>query len=97
MLEMGDCLRTWRLFETPRPGHLIEAERLADHRKAYLDYEGPLSDNRGQVARWDAGTFEIVRDQGDFLMIKLIGTRVLGSAMLELRDAVHWSFCLASQ
>lgn len=97
MLELGDCLRTWRLLETPRPGRLIEAERLADHRKAYLDYEGPLSDGRGQVTRWDAGTYEIVRDQGDSLMIKLMGTRVLGPAMLEHRDAVHWSFYLTSQ
>jgi hypothetical protein len=34
-----------------------EVERLADHRLAYLDYEGPVSGDRGIVRRLDTGTF----------------------------------------
>ena len=38
------------------------AERLADHRLAYLDYEGPVSGNRGFVERLDRGTYETIDD-----------------------------------
>jgi hypothetical protein len=37
----------------------IEAERLADHRLAYLDYEGPVTGNRGNVRRIDVGTYRV--------------------------------------
>jgi len=39
-------------WPTDRP---ILATRLADHRRAYLRYEGPISDDRGRVVRLDAG------------------------------------------
>jgi hypothetical protein len=37
----------------------IIAERLAGHRLAYLDYEGPVSGERGEVFRIAAGTFTL--------------------------------------
>ena len=39
------------------------ATQLADHRLAYLDYEGPVSGNRGYVERLDHGTYEVVGDE----------------------------------
>lgn len=35
----------------PRAGHPFEARRLPDHRAHYLDYQGPVSRNRGDVVR----------------------------------------------
>src|SRR5262245_43439326 len=32
-------------------GGVVAAQRLDDHRPAYLDYEGPVSGNRGKVRR----------------------------------------------
>ena len=52
MLEAGDVLKTWALPQPPQPGVEMECTALADHRLAYLDYEGPLSGNRGAVTRW---------------------------------------------
>ena len=49
MLDTGETLRTWRL-EPALPG-VIRAEPLGNHRRAYLDYEGPVSGNRGSVQR----------------------------------------------
>jgi hypothetical protein len=60
------------LFETA-PGSLLLAfraacwpidqsaslERLPDHRRIYLDYEGSISDNRGHVKRIESGTCSI--------------------------------------
>ena len=61
MLESGGILRTWALAALPAAGEPITAEQLPDHRLHYLDYEGPLSGNRGSVTRWDHGSFELVR------------------------------------
>lgn len=35
----------------------VSAEQLPDHRLDYLDNEGPLSGDRGQVTRIDRGTY----------------------------------------
>jgi hypothetical protein len=42
----------------PGPGGFA-ATRLADHRLAYLTYEGPISDGRGSVTRVAAGSCEV--------------------------------------
>lgn len=58
MLEQpgeGD-LATFRCTLSPHDAERWGAERLPDHRRAYLDYEGPISRNRGDVQRVAAGT-----------------------------------------
>jgi len=51
LLETGPKAATWRLAQCPQPGLSIDAERIADHRLFYLDYEGPVSGGRGEVQR----------------------------------------------
>jgi hypothetical protein len=52
--ETGRELPAWRApFWPPRGGEIFE--RLPDHRSAYLDFEGPVSGNRGHVRRVEAG------------------------------------------
>ena len=60
MLEVKDGLRAWRLLQGPARGATIPATILSLHRKRYLDYEGPVSGNRGKVTRWDGGSYEII-------------------------------------
>ena len=59
----GGQLWTWAIpvnpIEQPLP-LVCDAERLPDHRRAYLDYEGPISGNRGQVQRVASGSYEVV-------------------------------------
>jgi hypothetical protein len=38
----------------------VAAERLSDHRVAYLDYEGPVSGDRGNVTRIASGEYELL-------------------------------------
>jgi len=68
MLEAGDELQTWSLATLPcgwgglkgvkfADSNSVAAEQLADHRLAYLDYEGPVSGDRGSVKRLDFGTY----------------------------------------
>lgn len=80
LLENGDALLAWRLLAEPAPGRTVPAERNADHRKFYLDYEGPVSGDRGTVARWDAGTFEWIETG---IVARLSGTRTTGTIQFE--------------
>jgi hypothetical protein len=94
MLEAGDGLRTWRLLARPEAGKTIPAEALGEHRKAYLDYEGPLSGNRGAVKRWDAGTFEWQTQAAELVAVHLTGQALRGRAALQRTAAGEWSFVL---
>ena len=51
MLEVGPVLWTWRLDAIPDRCASCQATRIADHRPIYLDYEGPISRDRGEVRR----------------------------------------------
>jgi len=89
MLESGDVLRTWRLAAPPSPGGAVAAEPSSDHRRAYLDYEGPVGGGRGTVTRWDAGTFSWEQaDEG--VAVRLEGTRLCGRARVEADGAGGW-------
>jgi hypothetical protein len=94
MLESGGALLTWRLLARPEPGLTIRAEALGAHRKAYLDYEGPVSGQRGTVKRWDAGTFVWETEGADHLAVRLEGERLRGLVSLMRTAAGAWSFVL---
>jgi hypothetical protein len=95
MLEAGSVLRTWRLARAPEiNGPSIEACPLADHRILYLDYEGPLSGQRGSVRRWDSGEYESVAEvEGLEIRNRMMGQRVHGMATLRVIDD-RWLFQL---
>ncbi len=86
LLESAGVLRTWRLTDWPPSGVTISAEPLPDHRRLYLDYEGPVSGNRGTVARIDGGPCEWIEDQPEHLRVRLVGRERHGLAVLS-RDA----------
>jgi hypothetical protein len=89
MLEIGTALRTWRLAAPPTSSSIITAQPLGDHRLAYLDYEGPVSGNRGTVKRWDRGDFELISESEGQLAIRLCGRRFNGTATLR-RTGTSW-------
>lgn len=99
LLESGAVLRAWRLLAEPLSAEIIAAEPLPDHRKPYLDYEGPVSGDRGSVARWDAGTFEIPpavpsdarqSDPAERIAIDFAGERLRGRFVLERGREGSW-------
>jgi hypothetical protein len=108
MLQQGDVLRTWRLKEPPDAEIPIIAEELPDHRLAYLDYEGPVSGDRGTVTRWDAGTYEMLESTSNRFVFHFAGKKLVGVAPLKWwsakgclsnlpaetlsRLAGHWTF-----
>lgn len=60
-LDNGELL-TWQIASLPDLNSLaqsleITAKRLKNHRAIYLDYEGPISGNRGFVRRLASGVY----------------------------------------
>jgi hypothetical protein len=88
MLEEGPALATWQLARSPEdlpPGGVAPARKLADHRREYLSYEGPVSRGRGRVERIDAGSYELLRAEEGLREVRLRGARLKGR--FELRRA----------
>jgi hypothetical protein len=94
MLEVGESLKTWRLAAPPGPGAgKIAATAIGDHRRAYLDYEGPVSGGRGTVRRWDLGSFEILsepEEAGRRWVVRLEGQHFRGKVALERVPSGEW-------
>jgi hypothetical protein len=87
-----EMLRTWRLKRPPGSDAAVPAEALPDHRRMYLDYEGPISGGRGEVQRWDFGEYEALSETEDQIEIRLSGRRIAGDAVLTLQEGSQWTF-----
>jgi hypothetical protein len=90
MLEMapGGPLATWRAPHWP-PSYGDYFVRLPDHRNSYLEYEGPVSGNRGHVARCAAGTCEALLTVG-LLQVKFTG----GDELTLVKDSPGQWLCI---
>ena len=77
MFETDQTLRTWATppLSDLRQSFSIEATSLADHRLAYLEYEGEVSGKRGWVKRIFSGQYEQVESSAERLECKLRGWR----------------------
>ena len=98
MLEEDESLRTWALSAPPGPAVEITAEDLPHHRKAYLQYEGPISGDRGSVSRWDEGTFHWIERSDELVVVQLAGRRWRGTLRIEKSDSTdhRWIAVVAS-
>src|SRR5262245_29754294 len=81
-LQVDGALKSWRIertiFDAPQA-----ATRTEDHRESYLDFEGPVSKNRGQVKIWDTGDYsaDIWTDQR--IVVALRGRRLKARLRLD--------------
>lgn len=73
-------LPTWRLAHDPTAhSGAIRAERIGDHRPAFLDYEGEISGGRGRVCRRDRGDAVVERFTASTLVVRLTGDLLRGT------------------
>ena len=82
MLESNQILQTWALTKWPLAiGESTAARELPPHRLAYLDYEGPISGNRGTVTRVCCGTYCWCSKNSDGREVNLmaVGNRTVDS------------------
>jgi hypothetical protein len=85
MLESADgrVLHTWAIDAPVVAGDELPARRLADHRTAYLDYEGAVSGGRGVVRRVDRGEYEARSWALDCVRVRIAGAQLVG--LVEVR------------
>lgn len=87
MVEREGVLWTWRWGHLPCLGEEFTAERIADHRIIYLDYEGPVSGDRGVVTRHDRGSCEVLSIDAKQLTLVLSGEKIRGQMVIDEPDA----------
>jgi hypothetical protein len=99
MIDGGSLLATWQCPSPPEDAQQrpLLCRRIGDHRRMYLDYEGPVSGDRGHVTRHDVGTCRIARWGDDGVEVTFEGRQLVGRYALELRDGQSWSLrCLST-
>jgi hypothetical protein len=104
MLEFDGKLRTWELRRLPaewggegEDGNILPAMRLADHRIEYLNYEGPLTGNRGSVSRVATGEFQVIENTPERLTVRLDSEIYRDGAQLTATSQLgHWELKLLS-
>ena len=101
MLDMGGLLATWRFSENPCSSGSADVKfplritRIKDHRRIYLDYEGPISGGRGRVTRVDGGQYTLLKESTGRWTVRLAGALLSGTYQLTEvagADAV-WEWC----
>ena len=94
MLEQNSVLVTWRLDRPPTVGddRPIPATKIPDHRIAYLDYEGPVSGDRGFVRRVTSGEVKVISMSDQYWELEFTGGSLEGQFVLIHRQADTWEF-----
>lgn len=71
----ANSLWTWQILTPPGIG-VFAAVRLENHRIEYLDYEGPVSGDRGRVTRVMQGDADWVAVEGGRWQVRLTNSAV---------------------
>ncbi len=89
-------LATWRLAADPAVERgPIAADAIFAHPRRFLDYEGPLRGDKGQVRRIDRGEAEILPCADDRLRCRLAGRVLRGVFELCAGAAGAWTWRVA--
>lgn len=97
MVERSGVLLTWEVRELPKlwgealavsasDAAAVPVFPLADHRLAYLDYEGPISEGRGNVTRCDRGNYQLLDQDRAMLEVRLYDGKLCGLVKLTCDD-----------
>ncbi len=85
LIETDGRLASWKSGPPPEEAadHSLSCARIADHRMIYLDYEGPISGDRGHVRRHDAGVCVIEHVAPNSWQVRFEGQRLAGRFVLS--------------
>lgn len=84
------CFRVMVRVDALARGERFEGERLADHRRAYLAYEGEISGGRGRVMRVAAGACGGWREVNGCASLVIGRVKVMGRA----KSGTKWEFAV---
>lgn len=92
MIDTGESLTTWKCPKPPESARdsPLDCRRIGDHRRLYLDYEGPISGDRGEVRRHDRGRCVISESSMDCWKVEFFGQRMMGKFHLSRETNDVW-------
>jgi hypothetical protein len=92
MLESGDLLSTWRVSIPPDKLSCTcaDAEKIFDHPKKFLTYQGPVNNGKGSVIIEDSGTYSIIRESEGNLQIQINAKILCGTFNLTKKSENTW-------
>jgi hypothetical protein len=87
-------LRTFSTLSDAFPAPPAVLKENIRHRRAYLKYEGPVSENRGTVTRADEGEVRVIDGsvQSRIMQLEFFGSRLSGLCCLRSTDGEIFSF-----
>lgn len=92
MLENQDKLWTWRLDIHPAKLQLpVTAERIFDHPRRFLSYEGPVQNGTANVRRVDEGDLCYRQITSETILCQLDGKILNGVYDLHLEQIPLWT------
>ena len=93
MIEAEEALVTFRIpindLQDMQNGSEIRAEKIQDHRKEYLEYEGPVSGGRGQVRIFDTGECKELSGPGEGNAFFLEGRVFRGNLSIKIEGNIY--------
>ncbi len=77
MIEDNDSLKTWRIGQKDLSilidGHEIRGQKIKDHRKEYLSFEGQINSGKGRVEIFDSGKLVFIDNDINKIRCKFHG------------------------
>ncbi len=85
MIDEGEHLATWKCPQPPETAQIspLSCRWIGDHRRGYLDYEGYVSGDRGEVRRHDRGRCTMSARSSDRWHVLFQGRKLIGSYELS--------------
>lgn len=98
MLQQQDHLATWQIPTPPNTWHetTIKCNRIFNHRLKYLTFEGPISNNRGNVKIVDKGEYILQHADENIWQVQLLGDNIVGNIELVKINDKSWQMKLRS-
>ena len=99
-LSVQGKLATWRLSVLPGQEQAVNlpAIKTFDHRPMYLDYEGPISGQLGQVRIVQQGSYILIDHQADQWTVEFFGGDLNGKYIIKSLEASgRWQLIRMSQ
>ena len=92
MIDRGEHLTTWKCPAPPETALTspLPCRRIGDHRRLYLDYEGPISGDRGSVRQHDRGRCKLIAQSPEQWRVDFAGRILTGSYELSRGSKDTW-------
>jgi DNA ligase D-like protein (predicted 3'-phosphoesterase) len=97
-LEMDGVLKSWAIPKEPPTASGVKrlAVQVEDHPVEYASFGGSIPEGEygaGTVEIWDKGTYKLIDQKGNKLIVEIDGAKLSGTYVLvRLKDTKNWLF-----